>query len=61
MITRLTIRNFKGLKETHIELADHLVFIGANNSGKSTAIQAISLWRQATSKWLEKRLETKAR
>lgn len=61
MITRLTIKNFKGFKETYIELADHLVFIGANNSGKSTAIQAISLWRQATTKWLEKRLLTKAK
>ncbi len=61
MIRHLTIRNFKGFKETHIDLADHLVFIGANNSGKSTAIQAISLWRQATTKWLEKRLETKAK
>jgi predicted ATPase len=61
MITRLTIKNFKGFKETHIELEDHLVFIGANNSGKSTAIQAISLWRQATTKWLEKRLLTKAK
>jgi len=55
MITQITIRNFKSIKEAAIGFSDHLVFVGPNNSGKTTAIQALAVWRLALSKWLEKR------
>lgn len=36
------LRNFRRLKDTHIELADEIsIFVGANNSGKTSATQAI--------------------
>jgi len=38
-----------------------LVLVGPNNSGKTTAIQAMALWRLALTKWLEKRDKTKSK
>lgn len=36
------IRNFRRLKDAHIELADNIsIFVGSNNSGKTSATQAI--------------------
>lgn len=36
------LRNFRRLKDTHIELADDIsIFVGSNNSGKTSATQAI--------------------
>jgi hypothetical protein len=61
MITRVTVRNFKRIKEAAIDLADHVVFAGPNNSGKTTAIQALALWRLALAKWLEKRDQAKSK
>jgi hypothetical protein len=61
MITKVTVRNFKRIKEATIDLADHLVFAGPNNSGKTTAIQAMALWRLALTKWLEKRDKAKSK
>lgn len=56
MLTGLTIRNFKKLAEAQIELGQNVVFIGPNNSGKSTALQALTLWNVGLSRWNEKRL-----
>ena len=40
MLTKLTIRNFKQFQDTkEIELGNSVVFIGPNNSGKTTAVQ----------------------
>lgn len=44
MLTSISIRNFKNLKDVSIELGNSVVFIGPNNSGKTTALQAIALW-----------------
>lgn len=44
MLTKLTIRNFKRFTSAEIELGNPVVFIGPNNSGKTTALQAIALW-----------------
>ena len=38
MLTRLRIRNFKRLGDVDIELGKSVVFIGPNNSGKTSAI-----------------------
>ena len=41
MLTRLRIKNFKRFDDVDIELAKSVVFIGPNNSGKTTALQAL--------------------
>lgn len=55
MLTRLTIRNFKLFDEATLELGQQVVLIGPNNSGKTTALQALTLWDIGRARWLEKR------
>ena len=55
MLTGLTVRNFKKLGDVRIELGQNVVLIGPNNSGKSTAFQALTLWNVALKRWNEKR------
>ena len=55
MLTKLTIRNFKRFTNAEIELGNPVVFIGPNNSGKTTALQAIALWDVGLRLWNEKR------
>ena len=44
MLTALRIRNFKRFEDVNIELDNPVVFIGPNNSGKTSAMQALALW-----------------
>lgn len=60
MITRFTIRNFKGLQDVTLDLGSAAVFIGPNNSGKTTALQALALWDVGWRRWAEKRDESTA-
>jgi hypothetical protein len=55
MLTKLILRNFKRFANAEIELGAPVVFIGPNNSGKSTALQALALWDLGLKAWLEKR------
>ncbi|GIW99311.1 MAG: ATPase AAA [Pirellulaceae bacterium] len=55
MLTKLTIRNFKVFDDVEIELADRVVFVGPNNSGKTSALQALALWNAGVRRWIEKR------
>ncbi len=55
MLTRLRVRNFKKLLDMDIELGRSVVFIGPNNSGKTTALQALTLWDLGLRQWLAKR------
>jgi ABC-type taurine transport system ATPase subunit len=55
MLTKLTVRNFKRFEEVEIELGSPVVFIGPNNSGKTTALQALALWELGLRRWHEKR------
>lgn len=55
MLTKLAIRNFKLFEMVEIELAERVVFVGPNNSGKTTALQALALWNVGVRRWLEKR------
>ncbi len=55
MLTKLTIRGFKLFDEVEIELADRVVFVGPNNSGKTSALQALALWDIGVKRWVEKR------
>ena len=55
MLNRLYIRNFKRFDEVSIDLGNPVVFIGPNNSGKTSAMQALALWDIGLKKWNEKR------
>ena len=55
MITKVTIRNFKQFNDVTIDLAENVVFIGPNNSGKTTALQALALWDIGYKQWVAKR------
>jgi ABC-type phosphate/phosphonate transport system ATPase subunit len=55
MLTSLRIKNFKRLEDVEIELGKAVVFVGPNNSGKTTALQALALWALGLRKWVEKR------
>lgn len=55
MLTKLTIRNFKRFGQVDIELGNPVVFIGPNDSGKTTALQALALWDTGLKRWNEKR------
>ena len=55
MFTRLTIRRFKGIENVSLELGNPVVFIGPNNSGKTSAMQALALWDFGLRRWREER------
>lgn len=42
-IASISIRNFRGILEADLAMNKHNVFIGANNSGKTTVIEALAL------------------
>ena len=54
MLTKLTVRNFKRFGEVEVELGDPVVFVGPNNSGKTSAMQALALWDIGVKRWNEK-------
>ena len=48
-INALRIRNFRRLKDVRIDLASDLsIFVGANNSGKTSASAALQLFMAAS-------------
>ncbi|MFQ3597162.1 MAG: AAA family ATPase [Chloroherpetonaceae bacterium] len=55
MLTNIRIKNFKRLSDVSFELGKTVVLIGPNNSGKTTALQALALWNIGLKKWNEKR------
>jgi ABC-type lipoprotein export system ATPase subunit len=55
MLTRLRTKNFKVLRDVDIELGKTVVLIGPNNSGKTTALQALALWDIGLRQWSAKR------
>lgn len=61
MLTRLTLRNFKRFGQVEIELGSPVVFVGPNNSGKTSAMQALALWNIGLKRWNEKRSARKPR
>lgn len=56
-ISKIEIRNFRGFKKEVIELDDITVFVGENNTGKSTILDAIKMvigsqdWNEKFSKY----------
>jgi len=55
MLTRLVVENFKRLGRVELELGQTVVLIGPNNSGKTSALQALALWETGLKTWLAKR------
>lgn len=55
MLTKLTLRNFKRFDHAEIDLGKSVVFIGPNNSGKTTALQSLALWDIGRRSWMDKR------
>ena len=45
MITRLTLRNFKGIGEQTYDFTQFDLLVGRNNCGKSTVLQALAIWQ----------------
>ncbi|WP_046403118.1 ATP-binding protein [Odoribacter sp. N15.MGS-14] len=45
MIHKLILKNFKKIKEETFEFNNFDLIVGANNSGKSTALQALAIWQ----------------
>ena len=54
MLTKLTVRNFKQFEDVTVELDNVVVFVGPNDSGKTTALQALSLWELGLRRWRER-------
>jgi len=52
-LNKLTIRNFKLFDEVGIELAERVVFVGPNNAGKTSVLQALALWNAGVRRWVE--------
>jgi energy-coupling factor transporter ATP-binding protein EcfA2 len=55
MLTRIIIRKFKLFDEVELELGERVVLVGPNNSGKTSALQALALWDIGVKRWVEKR------
>ncbi len=55
MLTRIEMHNFKRFEAAVVELGQAVVFVGPNNSGKTSALQALALWELGVRRWLEKR------
>lgn len=54
MLTSLTVRNFKQFEDVTVELDNVVVFVGPNDSGKTTALQALALWELGLRRWRER-------
>lgn len=54
MITKLIVRNFKRFDNIEVDLDRINVFIGPNNMGKTSALQALTLWEAGLQSWTNK-------
>ena len=56
MLTKIVIKNFKRFENVEVPLGDGIVFIGPNNSGKTSALEALALWHAGMQEWKNKRM-----
>ena len=54
MLTSISVRNFKQFQDITVALDDVVVFVGPNDSGKTTALQALSLWELGLRRWYDR-------
>ena len=54
MLTKIIVRNFKQFEDITVDLDDVVVFVGPNDSGKTTALQALLLWDLGLRRWRER-------
>ena len=54
MLTNIAIRNFKRFEDISVELGGPVLFIGPNDSGKTSAMQALALWDMGVKRWAER-------
>lgn len=54
-VNKITIHNFRSIKEQAFELKDYSLLIGANNAGKSNLIDALRIFYEKDLKFEEKR------
>lgn len=55
LLTKLSVKNFKTLGDVEIPLGPNVVFVGPNNSGKTSALQALALWQTGLLEWVARR------
>ena len=60
MLTKLGVRNFKRFSEITVDLDSPVAVVGPNNSGKTSALQALALWDAGLKRWNEKRGDQRA-
>lgn len=58
MITKVKVEYFKRFPNETFVLGDDIVLAGPNNSGKTTLLQAISVWNLGVQKWLAEHPES---
>ena len=56
MLKKLLVHGFKLFEELEIPLGNGFVFVGPNNSGKTSALQALTLWHVGLREWIKKRM-----
>ncbi len=54
LLTSIAARNFKQFETVTVDLDEVVVFVGPNDSGKTTALQALSLWELGLRRWRER-------
>ncbi|MBK6764891.1 MAG: AAA family ATPase [bacterium] len=55
MIDKVHVKHFKRFADQSFDLKDSIILAGTNNAGKSTLLQAISVWNLAFTKWRQAR------
>ncbi len=61
MITKFTIKNFKSIEDLELDLQNRVALVGPNNSGKTTFLQAITIWDIGLRKWFLQKKGSKAK
>jgi len=55
MLTKLRVIGFKKFDDIEVPLGNPVVFVGPNDSGKTSVLQCLTLWEAGLKKWLERR------